>query len=543
MSDNITNKMVDNIFYLDTFREISTLIEFNKENPWETTIEHNSFVIKDTIGSELEIFLDTILKQRGFSKLTLNLTEERRSNDKEELIESKFLSKISNYLQVKQNESETESHEDEQKQDEQNDSEIEHQKEEGIDTTNQEELGNENVVDIINGTEKAIILEIQGLTDEIQIKWLQEILWKFSEIIKIMREQHKPVIPIMLVIFSEISAIPRNILDNIDLILNIPYPDNIERLNLLEGEFNKLGVHTVDISKLSELTSGWNIQGLKKLVKAGYLKWKMINFRELRDIKEKEVKKENKDETEETTPTKIKTDENQKENEDETEKENKTEEDEEKDETKSQAESNAKDNQNSTKENIEKVKDEEDLKIDLGYIVPFTIDIFEDLIENGDIRPMKMYPDKHGIKRFKHSLNLTNAISQEQHIGMNFKNSLGTKKQKQSPSYANKSEEFSSISENDQYINLLRGTNITEINSFNTAQLYQFAAANNFEELMNVLEKLDQGRKLDDLDRKILADYAFVLKDKTKTALSKLTNAKNRIDRIKKISEFNEEEE
>jgi len=82
---------------------------------------------------------------------------------------------------------------------------------------------------------------------------------------------------------------------------------------------------------------------------------------------------------------------------------------------------------------------------------------------------------------------------------------------------------------------LLEGLGLSEINSFTSSQLYQYAATNHFEELTVILEKLDQGKKLDEKDRNILADYAFILKDPPNRALLKLTNAKKTIDRIQKL--------
>jgi hypothetical protein len=83
-------------------------------------------------------------------------------------------------------------------------------------------------------------------------------------------------------------------------------------------------------------------------------------------------------------------------------------------------------------------------------------------------------------------------------------------------------------------ITILRGVNITDFNSFTTTQFYQFGAVNKFDELIAILEKISTGKILDELDRNILADYPFILKDDPKKAMVRLTNAKNRIDRIKK---------
>ena len=82
----------------------------------------------------------------------------------------------------------------------------------------------------------------------------------------------------------------------------------------------------------------------------------------------------------------------------------------------------------------------------------------------------------------------------------------------------------------------LEGLGLADVDSFTSSQLYQYAASTKFEELTVILEKLDQAKKLDEVDRKILSDYAFILKDPPNRALLKLTNAKKTIDRIQKLA-------
>jgi hypothetical protein len=64
------------------------------------------------------------------------------------------------------------------------------------------------------------------------------------------------------------------------------------------------------------------------------------------------------------------------------------------------------------------------------------------------------------------------------------------------------------------------------------SQLYQDAASNHYEDLSIILDKLDKGIILDDRERKILGNYAFVIKDPPQQAMQKLHKAKGRIDRI-----------
>ena len=142
--------------------------------------------------------------------------------------------------------------------------------------------------------------------------------------------------------------------------------------------------------------------------------------------------------------------------------------------------------------------------------IPLTAEIFANLIKRNTIRPLGMF---NSYKKPISEQNYVISESKSDHPSQ-FKpkgtQSLG---------------------------NTMEGLGLMEIDSFTSSQLYQYAAANKFEELTSTLEKLDQGKKLDEADRRILADYAFILKDPPNRALLKLTNARKTIDRIQKISE------
>ena len=64
------------------------------------------------------------------------------------------------------------------------------------------------------------------------------------------------------------------------------------------------------------------------------------------------------------------------------------------------------------------------------------------------------------------------------------------------------------------------------------SQLYQDAASNHFEELSIAIDKLAKGLILLSHERKLLANYAFLLRDEPNKALQKLNKAKNAIDKI-----------
>ncbi len=142
--------------------------------------------------------------------------------------------------------------------------------------------------------------------------------------------------------------------------------------------------------------------------------------------------------------------------------------------------------------------------------IPLTAEIFTSLINRKKIQPLGMFSS------------YKNPISPQDEL-------ISDSRSSQSPQITSKG--IPSLGDS------MVGFGLTEIDSFTSSQLYQYAAANKFEELTSTLEKLDQGKKLDEVDRKTLADYAFILKDQPNRALLKLTNARKTIDRIKKISE------
>jgi hypothetical protein len=190
----------------------------------------------------------------------------------------------------------------------------------------------------------------------------------------------------------------------------------------------------------------------------------------------------------------------------------------------------------------------DNLNVKLDYIIPFTLDIFEEIIKKKQISPLREFPSLNMISNINDSTgniaNNTFGTLKSMYKAGNYVNQI-----ENTPKSLNLNKEnANNINLNGNELNpndmtLIRGSNITEINSFTTNQLYQFAASNDFEVLIQVLEKLDQGRLLDDIDRKLLSDYSFILKDKPKTALSKLTNAKNRVDKMRNLVKLDEKPE
>ena len=86
------------------------------------------------------------------------------------------------------------------------------------------------------------------------------------------------------------------------------------------------------------------------------------------------------------------------------------------------------------------------------------------------------------------------------------------------------------IEQIDNYINNIRDSRISD---FMLNQLYEDAAFKNYREIILIIDKLDKNEPLEKNDRKLLADYPFILNDPPKKALINLEKAKKRVDRIK----------
>ena len=65
-------------------------------------------------------------------------------------------------------------------------------------------------------------------------------------------------------------------------------------------------------------------------------------------------------------------------------------------------------------------------------------------------------------------------------------------------------------------------------------QLYENAVSKNYSELVLIIDKLNKNEHLEEIERKILAKYAFVLNDSPKMAQINLEKAKKRIDNLKR---------
>ena len=65
-------------------------------------------------------------------------------------------------------------------------------------------------------------------------------------------------------------------------------------------------------------------------------------------------------------------------------------------------------------------------------------------------------------------------------------------------------------------------------------QLYENAVSKNYNELLLIVDKLNKREMLEENDRRLLAQYAFILNDSPKMAQIHLEKAKKRIDNLKR---------
>jgi len=189
--------------------------------------------------------------------------------------------------------------------------------------------------------------------------------------------------------------------------------------------------------------------------------------------------------------------------------------------------------------------------------------IFRDFLEKNtkivfDINALVNYTDSwevNDIKQllkvgiFKHFLNseLNERSNEITHILLNlietgeFLPSTITKisNDTQSPEENDKNEQeiitieeknFRESNKIDDYINSIRDSRPSE---FMLNQLYENAAFSNYNELLIIIDKIDKKEPLEENDRKILADYPFILNEPPKRAQINLEKAKKRVDRIK----------
>ena len=92
-------------------------------------------------------------------------------------------------------------------------------------------------------------------------------------------------------------------------------------------------------------------------------------------------------------------------------------------------------------------------------------------------------------------------------------------------------------------IAVVEGRNSTELlnqikderfSDFMLNQLYENAVSKNYSELLLIIDKMSKQETLEENDRKLLANYAFILNDSPKMAQINLEKAKKRIDNLKR---------
>ncbi len=77
---------------------------------------------------------------------------------------------------------------------------------------------------------------------------------------------------------------------------------------------------------------------------------------------------------------------------------------------------------------------------------------------------------------------------------------------------------------------------LSMIDSLNE-QLYQDAAFKDFDNVVRIIQDMISNKPINPDDMKIISKYSFILSDEPKKALSKMNQAKTRVDRIRKIKD------
>jgi hypothetical protein len=498
------------LYELDTYKEIEWLLRIQSQELIQKKDRTRIISIINSPGSELKKFISKISEKISMDVIKLNHINILKGLNKKNLkISSEFLEKVKNFI----DNIETESDKD----------------------LNAENIPEKSIIDEKEGHKidykpafklKLIMIDAEELFENEIMRILHDFIQEYIDFLDVHEPPFMDKFPILILIFNDITQIPREIVDKTDITFKIPYLTNIQRLEVLEDLIFGLDIHTVDISKLSRITEGWNTEDLKKLVYVATLKWRILNSIE----QEKRVKKRTEDDL------------HKGENGKGDEKSEKPEELTEKPSNLESSKANQQRNipiQNLSERNPVLANDsptlthEKYIKIKKISRIPFTIEIFEDIINNGILKPLNRSPSFNLID---YTGNIaSNSAQNSQKYKMPKIESPSVSLNMNDPNIFNTDSDTKGKNQSISAI-IQRGINITELNSFTSNQLYQFAAATNFEQLILVLEKLSQGKKLDEIDRMILSDFPFVLKDDPQKSIVKLTNARNRINRIKKIS-------
>ena len=82
-----------------------------------------------------------------------------------------------------------------------------------------------------------------------------------------------------------------------------------------------------------------------------------------------------------------------------------------------------------------------------------------------------------------------------------------------------------------ELLNMIKEERYSE---FMRDQLYENAVSKNYSELILVIDKLNKQETLEENDRKLIAQYAFILNDSPKMAQINLEKAKKRVDNLKR---------
>ncbi|MBY9006575.1 MAG: hypothetical protein KGD63_07430 [Candidatus Lokiarchaeota archaeon] len=179
--------------------------------------------------------------------------------------------------------------------------------------------------------------------------------------------------------------------------------------------------------------------------------------------------------------------------------------------------------------------------------ITFDIDLITDITENWEVKEIKKLID---IAILRHHLNselnkksneiteiIKNIIELGEFIPSFHKNNYNNHKEKKNGLikhiYHNNNSNNGSNHSKDVK-NLIDNIKSERYSEFMLNQLYENAASENYNHLVIIIDKLFKNEHLEELDRKLLSKYPFILNDPPGKAQISLEKAKKKIDLIKK---------
>ncbi|MHA1819188.1 MAG: hypothetical protein ACTSVC_01860, partial [Promethearchaeota archaeon] len=300
----IQNSMDQLKFYPPVYKHIEHLINMLVRNDESALVSGKILLIKDSIGSELYKFIDTIITKKDLSNLVIDLNEVYKEflRNKNIIYESEIniVAKIINFIesngnndpienrkrnakkpegssanegQIKSNKTDFDNNSNRGKIKKEVPKDLNHNKE-----TNDKGLNNKDgssqiastTPENLQGSNKANNSGDNSVNNNIlKIIWVKNIqLIRKNEtnIVSSIIEEYRQIsgvynnkVSILFLIADENAVIPREIMNEIDYVYNIPRPNRSERLEIMNNFLRAKNIFSVDVSEVVDYTEDWNV--------------------------------------------------------------------------------------------------------------------------------------------------------------------------------------------------------------------------------------------------------------------------------------------